>query len=230
MRLAGPLQSWGVDAKFNRRGTERIPTKSGVIGLVASALGRKRTENVEDLQALRYGVRIDQAGALVRDFHMTHEEAFWKKHEGKYAHMTLRYYLADAVFVAALEGSETLLEKIDYALKNPAFPLFLGRRSCPPEGKLSLGIRVQKPICKALQEESWQVSGWRQKREGREVKLYLTVEEDKESTAGYFQRDVPISFNQSHRQYGFRRVSELKQVIITNPDAEHDPMLELGEV
>jgi len=62
LRLAGPLQSWGVDAKFDRRGTERAPTKSGVIGLVAAALGRLRNESVEDIQALRFGVRVDREG------------------------------------------------------------------------------------------------------------------------------------------------------------------------
>ena len=69
MRLAAPLQSWGVDAKFDRRGTERTPTKSGVIGLVAASLGRRRNENVMDLQTLRFGVRVDREGVLLRDYH-----------------------------------------------------------------------------------------------------------------------------------------------------------------
>ncbi|MDR3345100.1 MAG: CRISPR-associated protein Cas5, partial [Oscillospiraceae bacterium] len=33
LRLAAPMQSWGADAKFDRRGTERAPTKSAVAGL-----------------------------------------------------------------------------------------------------------------------------------------------------------------------------------------------------
>ena len=134
LRLAGPLQSWGVDAKFDRRGTERAPTKSGVIGLVAAALGRLRNESVEDIQALRFGVRIDREGMLLRDYHTAKSE--------KAAYVTNRYYLSDAVFLAGLEGKETLLMEIECALRNPAFPLFLGRRSCPPEGLLSLGVNV----------------------------------------------------------------------------------------
>ena len=63
LRLAAPIQSWGID-KFERRGTERIPTKSGVIGLVAAALGRRRNDQIEDLNALRFGVRIDKEGKL----------------------------------------------------------------------------------------------------------------------------------------------------------------------
>ena len=34
-----PLQSWGHDSKFGRRDTLNFPTKSGVLGLLCSALG-----------------------------------------------------------------------------------------------------------------------------------------------------------------------------------------------
>ncbi|MBT9137024.1 MAG: CRISPR system Cascade subunit CasD [Firmicutes bacterium] len=233
IRLAAPLQSWGVDAKFNRRGTERIPTKSGVIGLVAAGLGRKRDEKLEDLQALRFGVRIDREGTLIHDFHMAHEEPFWEKHEGKYAHMTTRHYLADAVFLAGLEGDEVLLKQIESALRRPAFPLFLGRRSCPPDGKVSLGIRADKTLLEALQQEPWQVSRWLQRRDSGQVRLRIAVETDQQNTAGYFQRDLPLSFDQGHRQYGFRRVFESTVQAAATPNAEydhmsdHDPMLEL---
>ena len=41
LRLAAPLQAWGADSKFETRKTGREPTKSGVIGLLAAALGRR---------------------------------------------------------------------------------------------------------------------------------------------------------------------------------------------
>lgn len=34
-----PLQSWGSDSKFGRRDTQAFPTRSGVLGLLCSALG-----------------------------------------------------------------------------------------------------------------------------------------------------------------------------------------------
>ena len=70
MRLAAPLQSWGAEAKFDWRKTNREPTKSGVIGLLAAALGRRRDDSLEDLNRLRFGVRVDQEGELLHDFHM----------------------------------------------------------------------------------------------------------------------------------------------------------------
>ena len=39
LRLAAPMQSWGSDSKYNIRKTNREPTKSGVLGMIAAALG-----------------------------------------------------------------------------------------------------------------------------------------------------------------------------------------------
>ena len=51
LRLAAPLQAWGADSKFETRKTAREPTKSGVIGLLAAALGLREQGLVEALQA-----------------------------------------------------------------------------------------------------------------------------------------------------------------------------------
>jgi len=230
MRLAAPLQSWGVDSKFERRGTERAPTKSGVIGLVAAALGRRRNESIKDLQMLRFGVRVDREGTLLRDYHTAKNQ--------KSAYVTQRYYLADAMFLVGLEGEEEFLMKIEHALCHPVFPLFLGRRSCPPEGKLSLGIRKSKTLLEALQEEPWLISDWLRRREDPQVYLRIVTEADGRSSKIYFQRDVPLAFDQTHRKYGFRRVSESDPLTVFNPvsrhvaaekSTEHDPMVEIRE-
>lgn len=229
LRLAAPIQSWGVEAKFDRRGTERAPSKSAVIGLVAAALGRHRNETLEDLQSLRFGVRVDQKGTLLRDYHTAKSL--------KSAYVTQRYYISDAVFLVGLEGKEDLLTEIEYALRYPVFPLFLGRRSCPPEGQLLLGIRNGKSLLDALREEPWLASEWAQKRESAEVNLRIVTDAD-DSYGAYFQRDNPISFDQSHRKFGFRRVREAIPLVVDNSNSrhgqkeyptEHDPMLELGE-
>ena len=122
LRLAAPLQSWGVESKFDRRTTEKMPSKSGVIGLAASALGRQRTDSLSDLASLRFGVRVDKRGVLLRDFQTAKSI--------KSAYVTNRYYLSDAVFLAGLEGDDVFLKEIENALSHPAYPLFLGRRSC----------------------------------------------------------------------------------------------------
>ncbi len=62
LRLAGPMQSWGVQRRFSVRDTGLEPSKSGVVGLLCAARGRRREEPVTDLAALGMGVRVDREG------------------------------------------------------------------------------------------------------------------------------------------------------------------------
>ncbi|ARF58334.1 type I-E CRISPR-associated protein Cas5/CasD [Streptomyces gilvosporeus] len=152
LRLAGPLQSWGEHSHFNERDTAACPTRSGVIGLLAAALGRRRGTPLEDLARLSLTVRVDRPGVLLRDLHTvggglpskaTVTTAEGKKRSGDTGTLlTHRAYLADAAFTLALTGGpddKDLLVRLAAALDSPRWPLFLGRRSCPPEGPLLLG-------------------------------------------------------------------------------------------
>ena len=40
MWLEAPLQSWGVNSKYQRRDTLNFPSKSGIMGIILSALGK----------------------------------------------------------------------------------------------------------------------------------------------------------------------------------------------
>ena len=73
LRLEGPLQSWGLRARWGERDTTDAPTKSGVIGLLGCALGLRRDDaRLRDLSDnLRMGVRVDLPGILMRDYHTT---------------------------------------------------------------------------------------------------------------------------------------------------------------
>ncbi|MFH9710132.1 type I-E CRISPR-associated protein Cas5/CasD [Streptomyces luteogriseus] len=151
LRLAGPLQSWGERSHFNERDTARFPTRSGVIGLLASALGRHRGSGIDDLNRLSITIRTDRPGVILRDLHTvggglpakaTVTTAEGKKRPGDTGTLlTHRSYLADAAFTLALTapGDTALLESAATALTAPHWPPYLGRRSCPPEGPLLLG-------------------------------------------------------------------------------------------
>lgn len=222
LRLAAPLQSWGSSSKFEIRTTEKMPTKSGVVGMLAAALGYGRDNDLSTLNALKFGVRADREGEDITDFHMAHEEDFWKKHEGKYAHLTTRHYLSDAVFLVGLEGDADLLIKLENALRAPRFPLFLGRRSCPPTLPIVIGIR-DLPLKAALYEELPLC-------EKHERLLRVQIEPDNNDVdnmdAGVVQ-DMPISFNPKRRIYGYRKIKE-SFVEFNQVETEHDAMMELG--
>lgn len=99
LRLAAPLQSWGVESKFDTRRTLGYPTKSGVIGLVASAMGRERTEPLDDLNELKIGIRVENEGRQIRDYHTANGEKTKK-------YITHRFYLSDATFLVGLEHKD----------------------------------------------------------------------------------------------------------------------------
>lgn len=230
LRLAAPLQAWGIASKFDNRDTAREPSKSGVIGLLAAALGLRREEGVKDLAELLFGVRIDQPGTFLRDYHTA------RLNEKVPPFVTNRHYLADAVFLVGLEGEENFLHRLENALQRPFFPLYLGRRSCPPSGRLVLGLR-QKKLRQALAEEPWQASGWFQRKNGSQpVRLTLICDAQPDEPGTFLRRDLPRSFSQRHRQYGYRMVKdsfELIDVVMSpgrgkEPATEHDAMKEWG--
>ncbi|MFF2937048.1 type I-E CRISPR-associated protein Cas5/CasD [Streptomyces mirabilis] len=226
LRLAGPLQSWGASSRFTRRTTESAPTKSGVIGLLAAAAGIERGDDtaLAPLAALRFGVRIDQTGTRIRDFHTAHHAV-----TGKSMPLSERFYLADAVFVAALEGEHTLLTDLHAALRSPVYLPFLGRRSCPPAAPLELGLYEDTCLERVLREVPWQASAWYRKQHRFRPQEGLTVLW--EAAAGEHGgadtlRDQPFSFAAARRRHALRTVVTTKVPVpgaVTAGAPRHDP-------
>ncbi|MFD6798524.1 type I-E CRISPR-associated protein Cas5/CasD [Streptomyces cyaneofuscatus] len=96
--------------------------------MLASALGRRRGQPIDDLTALHMTVRTDRPGVLLRDLHTVGGGL-----PGK-ATVTI-------ALTTPQDTSENrlLLDRCAKALRTPRWPLHLGRRSCPPEGPLLLG-------------------------------------------------------------------------------------------
>jgi len=213
LRLAGPLQAWGDSSRFTRRDTRAEPTKSGVLGLLAAADGRRRTDPLEDLAQLRFGVRVDQPGQIVRDFQTAIN---WET--GDRMPLSNRYYLADAVFLAGVEGDRTLLGALSAALDDPVFALYLGRRSCPTEGRVGLGLG-EAPLEEALRAHEWLASRWYRRSQPTTVELELVTDSQKDDTDQVeTRRDVPISFAPERREYTWREVARRPPVLVANPD------------
>ncbi|WP_424536674.1 type I-E CRISPR-associated protein Cas5/CasD [Sphaerisporangium viridialbum] len=233
LQLAGPLQSWGASSRFARRTTEPAPTKSGVIGLLAAAQGRSRTEELHGLVTLRFGVRIDQPGTPLRDFQTAHRFT-----TGEALPVSDRFYLADAVFVAAVESDDgDLIEDLHRAVREPGFLPYLGRRSCPPARRVDLGFHHDRTLSEALQQEPWRAAPWYQRRHRNEASVTLTLLEEATSADGPVDtlRDQPISFDPLHRQYALRGVRN-RSCTVANPACRavraaipnHDPTSVLG--
>jgi CRISPR system Cascade subunit CasD len=145
--LDGPLQSWGYTSRFERRTTALHPTRSGVLGIVAAALGIDKHAPDEATQLARLGglrfttVKLDKRDArgnrlLIERLEDYHTVTGIRRASGKVDHdatvQTYRHYLLDARFGILLEGPVALLEQIAAALRNPKWGVWLGRKSCLP--------------------------------------------------------------------------------------------------
>ena len=152
--LYGPLQAWGTVAVGEIRPCSGHPTRSGVLGLLAAALGIRRGED-DRLRALSDGygmaVRVDDPGDRFTDYHtiQTPQEkrkrVFYSRrdelggklgpHEPLNTILSRRDYLTDARFTVCLrarsDGAEPPLERLREALRRPELTPYLGRKSCP---------------------------------------------------------------------------------------------------
>jgi len=230
LRLAGPMQSWGTRSRFSyERDTGREPSKSGVIGLLAAALGRPREASVNDLAALTMGVRIDRPGSIKVDYHTvggTHHKGdtygVAEVGGGTRTAVTHRYYLADASFLVGLHGDEALLRALDAALADPVWPLSLGRRAfvpgepirLPDDPPLGPGLRpgTVEDVLRAYWAPDPNRAG-RDERQGLSGRVMLVIDDGfdpgkpGDTTAPReMRRDVPLSFDPANRLYDVRYV------------------------
>lgn len=202
-----------------------MPTKSGVIGMVAAALGRRRADPLDDLANLEFGVRIDHQGVRLNDFQIT------QMGEKLNANLSNRVYLSDAIFLAGLSCEDMeFLKDLESALTHPKFSIFLGRRSCPPTYPVVLGLR-NHGLYQALFEEEWLVPEWRRNAQFRfsnELHLRIVVDDRQK---GAMKKDVPKSFSPFRREYRYRYLKEMPgKIVVKRPcpvSTEHDPMTEL---
>jgi CRISPR system Cascade subunit CasD len=149
-RLYGPMASWGEIAVGESRHSAAHPSRSALLGLLGAALGVQR-EDDEAQQALaagyRFAVKVLSAGIPLRDYHTVQsppqrKNIVYRTRAQELANrpelqtlLSMREYRCDSlalVAVEALQFARWKLDEISAALRRPVFPLYLGRKSCPP--------------------------------------------------------------------------------------------------
>jgi CRISPR system Cascade subunit CasD len=210
LRLVGPLQSWGTTSRFDQRDTGKEPSKSGVVGLLAAALGidRENWTDLEPLTRLSMGVRHDRPGVPKRDYQTagcgTTDTVI--KADGtpsKDGVVSERLYIADAAFLVGLEGDDLMLLKMAHAkLKNPVWPLALGRKSYLPSESIWIENGVQDaPLWDVLGGWPWIASP----RKWEELPEKLLVSYESGDGSGVLKMDQPLS-SFAERRFGARFV------------------------
>jgi CRISPR system Cascade subunit CasD len=159
LHLEGPLQAWGERARWSVRDTASEPTKSGIIGLLACALGWNDDERIARLSSnIRFGVRCDRPGVIMRDYHtvvggvLSAEGIIKKTATTKRVETVVsnRYYLFDASFLAVVQSNPDIIALLAAAVQEPVWPYFLGRKSCPMTRAVYGGTGEYKTLDEAL--------------------------------------------------------------------------------
>lgn len=210
LRLVGPMQSWGTTRRFDQRDTGKEPSKSGIVGLLAAAIGidRENWVDLEPLTRLSMGVRHDRPGVPKRDYQTAGCAATDSiiKADGSQAKdgvVSDRFYLADAAFLVGLECEDrALLEQAHAALRDPVWPLALGRKSYVPAEPIWIENGVQDDaLGEVMARWPWIVS--QRKWEDPPEKLLVSFES--EDGSGVLKVDQPLS-SFAERRFGARFV------------------------
>jgi CRISPR system Cascade subunit CasD len=211
LRLMGPMQSWGTASRFDQRDTGTEPSKSGVIGLLAAALGitRENWTDLEPLTRLSMGVRHDRPGMVRQDYQTAgcaQADTIIKAdgHPSKDGIVSRRLYLADAAFLVAMEGEDrSLIDNIQNQLKNPTWTLALGRKSYVPTEPISIDDGIQDaPMLDVLTNWPWISS----QRRWEDLPEKLLISYESKDETGRLRMDQPLA-SFAERRFGARFIS-----------------------
>lgn len=235
LKFSGPLQSWGTSSHFVIRHTDDHPSKSGVIGMIAAGLGCSRDDNktLEWLNKLKFAVRADQYGEILRDYHVA--QKYKSNGDLDRTYVTNRYYLQDAVFLVALSSDDDeLIEAVIDAVKRPYFQQFLGRRALPPAADLFQGV-VDGDAITVLKEYPWQAAEWYKRKHHEKIHIYADSILLPEA-ATRIRNDEAKSFSQKKgRKFNPRREAHIiidafpEGANASNIHEDHDAFGAIGE-
>jgi CRISPR system Cascade subunit CasD len=149
-QLQGPMASWGEPAPGEVRHTHPLPSRSALLGLLAAALGIRRDEEqrlAEFNRHYQFLVCANEKSHWMRDYHTVQvpkesrkTRYFTRRDELRRDPLLLQTTLSRRDFycdgywlvvVSMTEGAPYPLTALQQALKQPLFPLCLGRKSHP---------------------------------------------------------------------------------------------------
>ena len=181
LRFDAPLMAFGDVAVDHHRQTDELPGLAMLTGLLGAALGYQRfdTDRLQDLQdRLSFSARVDRQGEPLRDYQTVdlgqpsldgseargigwttrgRMETRGGAEAATGTHIRLRHFWADRVVTVALAlrrpDAAPRLEELAEALIRPSFPLYIGRKSCPPAASILLEVRETPNLRTALVTE-----------------------------------------------------------------------------
>lgn len=150
-QIAAVMAGFGqLGAGYQNPGSQSAPTKSAVVGMLAAALGRTKSDSITDLNQLLIGTCTTNAGVLHTRFGTITGASQLEggirsnpliRKKGYFQAATLGpgdSYLVRHI-VAFQSEDEMFVQELLKALTAPVFPVFVGRANCRPAEPMPLG-------------------------------------------------------------------------------------------
>lgn len=177
LRFDAPLMSFGGTIVDQLNPVDRFPGRSLLTGLIGNALGWDHSDTplLARLQErLRHAARWDAEPERIIDYHTVDlgqaflQDTGWttrgrREDRGSGAatsgtHQRYRHYWANGCATLSVTlrdetGESPNLTDVEHALRRPARPLFLGRKTCMPATPILIGRRSASSLRAALQAE-----------------------------------------------------------------------------
>ena len=220
MYFDAPMQSYGVESRYDCRTTLPFPTRSAVTGILCAALGIERDDRdflatmanltVETLELPRWLTnektkkRKEIPSSRLVDYHTvgggydkdvpSQKPHIPRKADGKPGGTVQSYreYLLDARFGILVSGDDDLVERCHKALENPKWGVWFGRKCCVPASPIDQGIFTERS--QAVEKLCSLAGCNKPQRVVRDAASYADGEETR--------MDIPVTFERSRRGTG----------------------------
>lgn len=232
LRFDAPLIGLGAVVVDQNHPVWRFPGKSMLTGLIANSMGweHQEHEKLQNLQDnMKFAARWDVEPELMTDYQTVDlgqdimMDTGWttkgrpeKRGGGTTTSTHIRYrdYWANGVMTVVTtfkEKYELSLEEVEKALRQPARPLFLGRKTCLPASPLCLGTIEAESLKAAL--ELWPAMHADKRIGSRKVSAMWPVDEETHTTTDlrFDNRNWKHKTHQGGERYAMGKL-ELKHV------------------
>lgn len=205
LHLDSPLQSWGVDSKFQHRSAGSAPSKSAICGMVCAACGAAKesaaeAEIISQFSQLKMDCFCLKNGGILVDFHTVQNfRRASGKIDAKDTVLTNRHYWQGSRYNVILRSkNKEFLTCVHSALQNPVWGVWLGRKCCIPAAPI-----IQEPIM--VYEEALKIAS------ADYYEAFSEVDDFESGTDTWF--DQPVGLGKLHssgrdgREYAPRRIN-----------------------
>lgn len=172
--IYGPMESWGGVAVGTFRPTERHPTKSAIVGILAASLGIERFDSERQSHLYSdFEYVVASAGkeyemsdyATIESSKPDRKETYTvlpprslelSRNDRSIILSTKKYICNGFYTVAVIPKKKSLfgLQDLCFALKSPKYIPYLGRKSCPMSYPMSPSVEKYERLFDLLTEKS----------------------------------------------------------------------------